>query len=223
MTSAVGESRSDRGESTRAAILTAAEQLFAEHGVNNVSHRQIVASARQGNNAAVAYHFGNKAELVRAIERKHADHVERRLAEHVRRVAGSTSLTDWIGCLVRSYTDHLASLGTPCWYARFCAQTMTDPVYAKVMTSGALTSSALQQVLDGIGKCLPELPGHVRSERHLYTRLLLNHVCAEYETSFAEGRPMPRTTWDGIGSGLIDAMVGLWRAPVSPDTEAPGD
>jgi AcrR family transcriptional regulator len=215
VTSAVGESRSDRGDSTRAAILVAAERLFAEHGVSNVSHRRIVATAEQGNNAAVAYHFGNKAELVRAIERKHHEHVQRRLAEHVAQVTGSTNLADWIGCLVRAYTDHLASLGTPSWYARFCAQVMTNPVYAKTMTSSALASNSLQAILDGISRSMPELPAHVRSERHLYTRLLLTHVFAEYEAGFGEGRPMPWSDWDQIGSGLIDSIVGLWRAPVS--------
>ena len=215
MTAEVGESRADRGDSTRKAILIAAEQLFAEYGVNNVSHRRIVEAARQGNNAAVAYHFGTKAELVRAIERKHADHVERRLKEHIAQVAGSTDLADWIGCLVRSYTDHLDSLGKPSWYARFCAQTMTDPAYAEVMKSSALSSPVLHEVLDGIWRCLPDVPAFVRQERHLYTRLLLNHVCAEYEADFAEGRPTPRGDWHALGSGLIDAIVGLWRAPIT--------
>ncbi|SEG95299.1 hypothetical protein SAMN05444920_10930 [Nonomuraea solani] len=29
---------------------------------------------------------------------------------------------DWVACLVRSFTGHLAALGGPTWYARFCVQ-----------------------------------------------------------------------------------------------------
>ena len=63
--------RTDRASTTREAILTAAERLYAEHGVFAVSNRQVSEAAGQGNNAAVGYHFGTKTDLVRAIEQKH--------------------------------------------------------------------------------------------------------------------------------------------------------
>jgi len=44
--------RSDRASTTQQAILTAAERLFAEHGVFAVSNRQVSEAAGQGNNAA---------------------------------------------------------------------------------------------------------------------------------------------------------------------------
>jgi AcrR family transcriptional regulator len=68
--------RGERASSTQEAILVAAERLFAEHGVFAVSNRQVSEAAGQGNNAAVGYHFGTKADLVRAIEEKHRGPVE---------------------------------------------------------------------------------------------------------------------------------------------------
>ena len=62
--------RTDRASTTRVAILTAAERLYAEHGVFAVSNRQVSEAAGQGNNAAVGYHFGTKTDLVRAIEER---------------------------------------------------------------------------------------------------------------------------------------------------------
>ena len=50
--------RSDRASTTQEAILTAAERLFAEHGVFAVSNRQVSEAAGQGNNAAVGYREG---------------------------------------------------------------------------------------------------------------------------------------------------------------------
>ena len=47
--------KSDRASSTREAILTAAERLFAEHGVYAVSNRQVSEAAGQGNNEDPAF------------------------------------------------------------------------------------------------------------------------------------------------------------------------
>ncbi|MGO4759077.1 TetR family transcriptional regulator, partial [Streptomyces sp. 2MCAF27] len=58
--------RAEQVSATRELILTAAERLFAERGVYAVSNRQVSEAAGQGNNAAVGYHFGTKADLVRA-------------------------------------------------------------------------------------------------------------------------------------------------------------
>ncbi|WP_305093297.1 TetR/AcrR family transcriptional regulator [Prescottella sp. R16] len=54
-------------EDARTKILLAAEQLFAERGVEHVSMRQIGERAGQRNNSAVQYHFGNKSGLIQAL------------------------------------------------------------------------------------------------------------------------------------------------------------
>ena len=51
---------------TKTKILDAAEELFAKHGLDATSLRQITASAGV-NLAAVNYYFGTKDELVRAV------------------------------------------------------------------------------------------------------------------------------------------------------------
>ncbi len=70
MTTAGRTVRTERASSTQEAILVAAERLYAEHGMFAVSNRQVSEAAGQGNNAAVGYHFGTKADLVRAIEQQ---------------------------------------------------------------------------------------------------------------------------------------------------------
>ncbi|MEV6423577.1 TetR family transcriptional regulator [Streptomyces sp. NPDC051662] len=54
---------------TRTKILDAAEHLFAEHGYRGTSVRAITDLAG-ANLAAVAYHFGSKAELLAAVARR---------------------------------------------------------------------------------------------------------------------------------------------------------
>ena len=193
--------RSDRASTTQEAILTAAERLFAEHGVFAVSNRQVSEAAGQGNNAAVGYHFGTKTDLVRAIEHKHRVPIEQ-LRENM--VAETLSAADdmrsWVACLVRPLTDHLAALGNPTWYARFAAQVMTDPAYYNIVVKDALTSESLVQVIDGINRCLPELPIDVRVERNLMARNLLMHTCADRERAMAAGASAPCPSWQAAGT-----------------------
>ncbi|MCV7121727.1 TetR/AcrR family transcriptional regulator [Mycobacterium lacus] len=208
--------RSERASSTQEAILAAAERLFAEHGVFAVSNRQVSEAAGQGNNAAVGYHFGTKADLVRAIEEKHRGPVERLREQMVAQLDESAHMRDWVACLVRPLTDHLEALGNPTWYARFAAQAMTDPAYYHIIVKGALSSPSLVQVVDGIDRCLPDLPAEVRYERNIMARNLLMHTCADRERALAAGTSTHQSSWRAAASGLIDAIVGLWLAPVTP-------
>lgn len=53
--------------SARQALLQAALHAFAQHGINGVSLRSIVARAGQNNQSAIHYHFKNKQGLVVAV------------------------------------------------------------------------------------------------------------------------------------------------------------
>lgn len=213
---AVARSRSAHGIETRDLILATAERLFAEHGIAAVSNRQVSEAAGQANNFAVGYHFGSKAELVIAIIRRHAAPVEERRAAMLGAVEGSTDLRDWIGCLVRPTTDHLASLGSPTWYARFLAQVTTDPIFRQLMVDEAVASASMQRVVDRMFGMIPALPEEVLMERGDMMRHLIVHTCAERERALHEGTPTRRPSWDAAAAGLVDAIAGLCLAPVSP-------
>ena len=122
---------------------------------------------------------------------------------------------------MRPLTDHLAELGNPTWYARFAAQVMADPAYYHIIVRDALSSSSLVEVVNGIHNCLPDLPNDIRSERNVMARNLLMHSCADRERALANGGSVGQSSWQKAGSGLIDAIVGLWLAPVTPFTEQP--
>jgi len=104
---------------------------------------------------------------------------------------------------------------TPEFRARFAAQALTDPAYHKIVIKDALASPSLVQVVDGITRCLPDLPMAVVTERNIMARNLMMHTCADFERAFTEAADVPRTSWSAVGSGLIDAIVGLWQAPVT--------
>src|SRR6218665_1835062 len=84
MTTASSSRPSQRARSTRMGtaesatrdnIIRASLTLFAKHGIDGVSLRQIVAAAGQSNPSAVHYHFQNKEGLLGAV----IDHVNGQL------------------------------------------------------------------------------------------------------------------------------------------------
>ncbi|GAA3177584.1 MULTISPECIES: TetR/AcrR family transcriptional regulator [Streptomyces] len=211
-----GATRAGQAEVTRARILRAAERLFAEQGVYAVSNRQVSEAAGQGNNAAVGYHFGTKTDLVRAIAREHMRRIEQDRARRVDALDATADIAAWVGCLVRPTTAHLASLGSPTWFARCCAQVMTDPALQDVFAEESLGSLALVRTLEGLNRCLPDLPPEVHAERGAMARQLIVHTCAERERALADNAATTRSSWHATATGLIDAIVGLWTAPVTP-------
>jgi len=204
-----------RGASTRERILTAAERLFAEQGLDNVSHRQIATAAGQGNVSAVNYHFGTTADLVRAIVRRHGQAVEELRSQWVEAAEATDELRDWVGCLIHPVAEHLGSLGSPTWWARFTALVTTDPRYRNLMTEELEQSEGLSRTAQALARGAADLPEAVRLERGEMTRLLAVHVFAQRETALADGSPVARSTWRACAHGIVDATVGLWQAEVS--------
>src|SRR5690349_20098679 len=215
MMSSTAGARVDRAQATRDAILTAAERLFAEHGVLAVSNRQVSEAAGQGNNTAVGYHFGTKADLVRAIARRHSAPIEEIRQRMLAEIGDSEDVRDWISCLIHPVAEHLAATGSPTWFARFGAQIMTEPSLRPIMIEESLSSPSLVRIVDGLRRCLPDLPDEVRAERSDMARQLLVHMVAERERALAEGTPTPRATWSAPAAGIVDALVGLWLVPVT--------
>ena len=210
--------RADRSDGTREAILTAAETLFAEHGIFAVSNRQVSDAAGQGNNAAVGYHFGTKADLIRAIVRRHNEQVERICQEMVDRTPKPAGVRDWIDCLVRPLAEHLTQLGSPSTYARFSAQLMPDPGHRDLVSEESLGSSAVLQIMAGLKRALPDMPEQVRVDRNAMARQLIVHMFAERERALADGAPTPHPTWDAMATSLVDAITGLMLAPVTEES-----
>jgi AcrR family transcriptional regulator len=230
--------RGERAQETRGAILDAAERLFAEHGVGDVSNRQIAQAAGQANNFAVGYHFGTKPDLVRAIVRRYTTETEGRRLRMLAAIdssggsggrgglggpggpggpGGSDDLRAWISCLVRPATGHLDALGVPCWRARCLAQFDTVPTLRRIVIDESVATPSMRRTLEGMFRLLPDLPEEVHRERSDMSRLLVVHTLAERERALHEGGGTARTSWEATATGLVDALAGLWPAPVTTE------
>jgi AcrR family transcriptional regulator len=205
-----GGVRDARAAATRRLLLATAERLYAQHGVAEVSNRQVAEAAGQANNSAVAYHVGTKTDLVLAVVRAHAEPMDRIRAAML--AAGSHDLRDHLACLVLPLTRHLAGLGVPSWYARCAAQVTTDPGLRVRVQAETASTPVMRRALDALHAHLPEQPAQVAMLRAEMTRHVIVHTCAEHERALADGEETA-LGWDEIGELLIDALVGLHTAP----------
>jgi AcrR family transcriptional regulator len=116
-------------ERSRAAILDAAEQLFAERGYDATSLTEVGAAAGVSR-ATPAYFFGSKSELYRAVlERSFAEVREAVRAGRERALASSQSPETILAGAVSDYFDFLAA----------------RPYFIRLIEREALSSSPLPE------------------------------------------------------------------------------
>lgn len=109
-----------------ARIIVTAEHLFGQHGIHNVSLRQIAVAAGQGNHSAVALHFGSKAGLIEAVVKARRSIIDDGRRQRLERVLAQTSepdLRQLLECLLMPWADDVDEAGNHP-YACFLAQLM---------------------------------------------------------------------------------------------------
>ena len=167
------------------------------------------------------YHFGSKADLVRAITRRFTAEVERSRVQMLARLDDSAGLEELLGCLVRPWTDRFEALGPNSYFARVCAQAMNSPTLRPIVVEEGSHSDSLEQTWEALDKYLPGRADLSTELRRDMMQHLIVFVCAEREGALAEGRPTSRQTWADEANGLIDALQGIITAPMTDLAPSP--
>ena len=93
---------------TRERLLDSAEELFAEHGVDRVSLRQIGRHAGQHNTSTMQYHFDTREALLRALFDRHIAVIDRRHHAYLDRfVDQPPTVARLVEALVRPIAEQL--------------------------------------------------------------------------------------------------------------------
>ncbi|NPC96646.1 TetR/AcrR family transcriptional regulator [Nocardioides sp. zg-DK7169] len=191
-------------------LLDAAERLFAEQGIAQVSDRRIAEAAGNTNHSAVGYYFGGRAGLLRALIERHQQELDppRRAA-----FAESDSLMGDIRALVVPLTTVFAALPAPSWRARFLDQAYHDPATQQVLGAADDISLMGVQVYESIAARLAHLdPEVVRARASLMGHIVAT-VCATVEARVAETGDVDE--WAETADFLSDALAGLLEAPIT--------
>ena len=206
-------------DGTRARLISAAERLFAERGIDGVSLREINRASGAKNAVAVQYHFDDRAGVVRAILEKHRPAVEasrHRLLDEYEE-AGTPDLRALSGALVRPLAEKLSEPDGGLEYLQIQAELVNRPT---VRTgSGNRTvedpQDSIQRWRGMVGPFLGE------DAERLHRRFTaIRFASAELGRRAASGRHRDDRLFI---SHLVDLVTGLLVAPTSPETLALAD
>lgn len=144
--------------SSREALLDAAEALFAEHGYDAVSIRNITGRANV-RLAMASYHFGTKENLFDAVISRRADALnrERRAALSALQRSGTPDIEAVLRAFIWPYME-LATTGGPGWasYCRLIAQTGPGDRWRDLLSHHF--DETAQRFIDAIHVSLPGAP-----------------------------------------------------------------
>ena len=189
-------------------LIRAAEHLFARHGIDGVSLREISRVSGYRNVAAIQYHFGDRDGLVQAIAAKHAPAVEIRrqalLDDYV--TDGVDDIRRLAAALVRPLAAELANDDGGPEFLRVLAQAIGRPqpmVDLSITPSMVRWRDLLEPLLD---------PDAV----HLHRRFAAFRLTTE-ELGRRALQPQRRRDQLFV-SDLVDMVCGVLTAPVSEET-----
>lgn len=204
--------QSDRA---RDALLDAAEELFARNGIDAVSNRRIVEHAGAANHSAIAYHFGGRDGLLRALVERHHDEMSRRRIELMAQLGESPNIHELVAARLRPLIELLDSLPKPSWRAQFMSQISAVPSAVEVAKEVARETD-LPDALRFINGAVDGIPeGVLRGRAYLLGSMVVG-VCADQEAKMNEDAN--KGSWEQVGRFLIDAAAGMIGAPVTdPD------
>lgn len=216
------DSRRVRSEATKNSIMRAAEKLIAEGGVENISIKEIVTAAGQKNESALQYHFRNLSGLLDAIHEQRSEQVQTKRAESLTAVlkkSSEPSLRQLCALMVEP-TFQLARSDIE--FRRYIkafghelAISDSSPLKAVSRAGGGGTSG--QQIGALLRNALPHL------NEGLYRRRMEAAIMLCSASMYHQARQA--NAFRGHQSelflhNLIDALVGLLSAPISPETQA---
>ncbi len=150
-----------RGQKTRERLLDAAERLFAEYGFSETSLRAVTSEAG-ANLAAVGYHFGSKADLLREVVRRvvrplHAEQL--RLLEELEGGESKLSVEELLEAYVSPMFDLLTrDGGRDRVLPRLLFRILSDPGKETRRIAISEVKEVDERYLRAFGQVLPHLP-----------------------------------------------------------------
>jgi AcrR family transcriptional regulator len=192
-------------------LLRAAERLFAAHGVDSVSLRQIAASAGQKNHSAVLYHFGDKRELINALLDRHSGPLQAAwltMLDHVD-AEGRDSLEELVGMFVRPLVQKLDDPDGGVEYLLIVAQLVHSATFP-IIDFPAVNAPGIVALIRRLANHAGPMPPSIFPLRMMRVATLLYGSIALYHRSVSNGAAIDR---DEFVSDLVASLVALIAHP----------
>jgi AcrR family transcriptional regulator len=198
---------------TRLALMRAAEQLFAQQGVDRVSLREIAIAAGQRNVSAATYHFGSKRELLEAILERHSIPVQESWApafsndpEH------QLGLHELLELLVRPLVAKVDDPDGGRCYLELCAELVASRSFP-IMGMRIASTPGTQEMAKRIAQHGAEVPPMIRVLRSTRLASIVYGSIGDYLRLINNGVEIPRELFV---SDLVNALAAIARADAPP-------
>ena len=208
------------GEESRTALLDAAERLFAIHGVETTSLRDIAIAAGQRNNSATQYHFVDREGLVAAVFTRRMDEINERRIQMISEVDRNGQDGDIVALasalmfpLIEYVTTHDG------WYGRFLLRTESDQ-FAKNVKNTLAAAVPVFEVMRRLFVLLDGLPSRVRNAR--IQQLMTHYISAVADWEWARDRDQKRLSPPELFDDVLATGCGILLAPARIELEQQG-
>ena len=204
-----------RGATTTERLIVVAERLYADHGLDAVSLRQIAEAAGQKNHAVVQYHFGTKEELLKAIVRFRTGDAQDRRQVALDELEASGRQHDVRGLLEAAVVPLVTSQPPGSHYLRFIVAlqpVVLNDIWIEIGEEHGATSNRITRYLDEALQHIPTKLRHARIGRafDMILRALAEHFDTP-ETSAT--RPIPDELFL---EDLVISGAAVLEAPLPP-------
>lgn len=194
---------------TRLALMRAAEQLFAQQGVDRVSLREIAVAAGQRNVSAATYHFGSKRELIEAILERHSRPVQDVwLAAMQNDADDKMNLRTLIELVVKPIVAQIDDADNGRCYLELCAELVTSRSFP-LMGMRVATLPGAAEIAKRIAAQGPPVPPIIHTLRGTRLAGLLYGSIGDYLRITGNGVEIPRELFT---SDLINVLVAAVEA-----------
>ena len=203
-----GRRLNENGRETQERILTAAERLFAEHGIDAISTRDIIEAAGV-NGGAIHYHFGTRDQLIVALVERRAGYlgVQRDRYLDELEASGEITLRSVVDVLVRP-TAELARDPNGRYHAAFIVAVTNQrelmPVVRRVF------DQYTNRYLAALARVTPHLDDTTRRLRYGIARDIVNRVVGQSDGALQRWiAPLDASTSFEVDDALVGAVTDI--------------
>jgi len=209
---------------TREQLILAGERLFAEHGIDNVSLRQINAEAGQRNSSASHYHFGSKDSLIAAISEYRFERLNQRRTAMLAALPPTSAPRPpktLVQMLVYPIVEEIDETEGGENFIRFMSQLLGHPTMSLVNMWRSQFDGSVGQIYYGLRAALPDVPDEVFGPRFgLMWMLAVNGLSDRQRLAEVSRNTLAFSLPVLFVTNLVDSLTGLISAPVSEPTLA---
>lgn len=204
--------------STTTHIITVAERLWGESGLNAVSLRQISLEAGLANPASVQYHFGDRDGLVRAIYQYRLPILDQRRSELIAGARQAAKIHDvrvLLDCLFRPLYEQTDERGRHT-YASFLRQVLQSTPARSLRAQSMNLTPATDEILSLITRAVPDVPEVLMMRRVLSANFLMLDQLFGFDRDLTESLPRicePELLYEDS----LDILAAGFRQPAAPE------